>query len=330
MKKLMILLLFTPFFLVTGCDNGNPEINLGMLKVPNDAILAKQMGLFEEKFGELGYDVNYIYNDSGVEANQALASGDLDFATMGNINALVALGTDIDAELFWIHETLGDVEALAVKDDSGIESLSDLKGKEIATTFASTAHYVLMNVLRDEGIEDDVQLLNMKTSQIVAAWDRGDIEAAYTWQPSLGELLEDGEVLVSSGDMIDEGYRTANVELVRESFSEEHPELVETYIECMHEAHQYFKEDEEGAIEALASELGLDESEVATQVEGSIWTSLEDMQGAEFMETYENTMQEQSAFLKNQDLLESEISIDRIREFMNDTYAQGVDDENTD
>ncbi|MFW5894682.1 MAG: glycine betaine ABC transporter substrate-binding protein [Bacillota bacterium] len=330
MKKLMILMLLTPLFLITGCGNDNPEINLGMLKVPNDAILAKQMGLFEEKFGELGYDVNYIYNDSGVEANQALASGDLDFATMGNINALVALGTDVDAELFWIHETLGDVEALAVKNGSGIESISDLKGEKVATTFASTSHYILMNVLKDEGIEDEVELLNMKTSQIVAAWDRGDIKAAYTWQPSLGELLEDGEVLVSSGDMIDEGYRTANVELVRESLSEEHPELVETYIECMDEAHRYFEDDREGAIEALADELDLGEDEVATQVEGSVWTSLEDMQSTDFMETYENTMQEQTVFLKDQDLLDSEISAERIREFMNETYAQGVDDEEAD
>ncbi|MFP4078572.1 MAG: glycine betaine ABC transporter substrate-binding protein [Candidatus Izemoplasmataceae bacterium] len=330
MKKLMILLLLAPFFLITGCDSGEQKINLGMLKVPNDAMLAKQMGLFEEKFGDLGYDVEYIYNDSGVEANQALASGDLDFATMGNINALVALGTDVDTELIWIHETLGDVEALAVKNDSGIETVNDLKGEKIATTFASTAHYILLNVLKEAGIEDEVELLNMKTSQIVAAWDRGDIKAAYTWQPSLGELLDNGEVLVSSGDMIDEGFRTANVELARKSFAEEHPELVETYIECMHEAHEYFKNDREGAIEALAVELGLDEDAVATQVEGSVWTSLEDMRSSDFMETYRNTMQEQSVFLEDQDLLDSDISYERIRAFMNDAYAQGVDDEKTD
>lgn len=325
MKKLVLMMTLLLIVFVTGCSNGDQVVRLGLLRVPNDAMLAKQMGLFEEKFGALGYDIEYYNFDSGVDANKAVVSGDIDFATMGNINAIVALGNELDAELVWIHETLGEVEALAVTNESGIETVADLEGKRIATTFASTAHYVLLNVLKEEGIEDNVELLNMKTSEIVAAWNRGDIDAAYTWQPSLGSILDQGgSVLVSSADMIEKGYMTANVELARKSFADEHPELVEAYIECMSEAYDYFMSDTTDAINKLADELGLSVEEVELQTSGSIWTSLEEMQSDLFIEGYINTMVEQTVFLQNQDFIDRSIDYDEMAVFINESYAKDV------
>lgn len=326
MKKLtFFVLLIALIGSLAGCDKDKNIVNLGLLKVPNDAMLAKQMDLFDKKFNELGYKVNYYYFDSGVDANKAIVSGDIDFATMGNINGLVALGNELDAELIWIHETLGEVEALAVKDSLNISSVSQLKGKKIATTFASTSHYILLNVLKDAGIENDVQILNMKTNEIVAAWSRGDIDAAYTWQPSLGKLLDDGgSVLVSSEDMIQKGYMTANIELVRKSYAKTHPEVVKTYIECMHEAYKYYHENAEEAIAKLAKELEIDEKEIAIEVEGSIWTSLEDMQSTSFINKYVDTMYAQTLFMVEQDMLNRDVTKEEVATFINNSYAMDV------
>lgn len=326
MKKLtFFVLLIALIGSLAGCDKDKNIVNLGLLKVPNDAMLAKQMDLFDKKFNELGYKVNYYYFDSGVDANKAIVSGDIDFATMGNINGLVALGNELDAELIWIHETLGEVEALAVKDSLNISSVSQLKGKKIATTFASTSHYILLNVLKDAGIENDVQILNMKTNEIVAAWSRGDIDAAYTWQPSLGKLLDDGgSVLVSSEDMIQKGYMTANIELVRKSYAKTHPEVVKTYIECMHEAYKYYQENAEEAIAKLAKELEIDEKEIAIEVEGSIWTSLEDMQSTSFINKYVDTMYAQTLFMVEQDMLNRDVTKEEVATFINNSYAMDV------
>ncbi|MGD9605487.1 MAG: ABC transporter substrate-binding protein [Bacilli bacterium] len=323
MKKYIILIIFLALLgLFTGCNKETNIVNLGLLKVPNDAMLAKQMGLFEEKFGAIGYEVHYYYFDSGVEANKAIVSGDIDFATMGNINGLVALGSNLDAELIWIHETLGDVEALAVKNSLNITSVEQLSGKKIATTFASTAHYILLNVLQEANIESEVQILNMKTTEIVAAWLRGDIDAAYTWQPSLGKLLdEDGSVLVSSEDMIEKGYMTANIELARKSYIVAHPELAVAYIECMQEAYDYYVTNEEDAIEKLALELEIAKEEIAIEVAGSIWTSLADMQSESFITNYVNTMYEQTLFMIEQDMLGRSITKAEVTSFINHSYA---------
>ncbi|XMB72065.1 glycine betaine ABC transporter substrate-binding protein [Mycoplasmatota bacterium WC30] len=329
MKKIQIILLLLITVMLVSCGGNKKEVNLGLLRVPNDAMLAKQMGLFEEKFNALGYEVNYFYFDSGVDANKGIASGDIDFATMGNINGLVALGSNLDAELVWIHETLGAVEALAVKDSANITTVEDLAGKTIATTFASTAHYVLLNVLKEAGIEDDVQLLNMKTPELVAAWNRGDIDAAYTWQPSLGQLLLDGTVLVSSEDMIEKGYMTANIELARKSFAEENPVLVQTYVECMVEAYDYFNSSRTDAINLLSIELELTVEEITVQVDGSIWTSLTEMQDATYNTGYIDTMYSQTFFLIDQDFLSRDITRDEVVAFINNSYSLDVENEET-
>jgi taurine transport system substrate-binding protein len=328
MRKIQILLLIMVLGVLSGCGNKDNVVNLGLLMVPNDAILAKEMGLFEEKFNEAGYEVEYVVFDSGTSANTAIVTGDIDFATMGNINGLIALGQNLDAELIWIHETLGAIEGLAVKSGLNIENPEDLAGKKIATPFASTAHYVLLNVLKEAGIEDDVELLNMTTPSIVAAWSNDQIDAAYTWQPSLGLLLDDdGEILVNSEDMIAKGYMTANIELVRKEFSQEHPELVEIYIECMEEANQYYKTNQADAVSKLAEVLELTTEDVILQVSGSIWTTLADMQGETFITNYVNTMYQQTIFLNEQSLLDREISNSEVATFINNNYAKDIIDE---
>ncbi len=330
MRKIQVIVLVLILGVLSGCGKSDNVVNLGLLMVPNDAILAKEMGLFEEKFGEAGYDVEYTVFDSGSSANTAIVTGDIDFATMGNINGLVALGQNLDAELIWIHETLGAIEGLAVKSNLNIENPEDLAGKTIATPFASTAHYILLNVLKEAGVENDVELLNMTTPSIVAAWTNGSIDAAYTWQPTLGLLLDDeGEILVDSEDMIAKGYMTANIELARKSFSDEHPELVEIYIECMHEAFQYYQSNEADAVSKLASALELTDEDVRLQVSGSIWTSLSDMQGETFITDYVNTMHEQTIFLNEQSLLDRDVAISEVTAFINNEYAKNVTDEKT-
>ncbi|MFP4022151.1 MAG: MetQ/NlpA family ABC transporter substrate-binding protein, partial [Halanaerobium sp.] len=169
-KKILLLLLITALALsLTACGNDQAEngadventgseeslpeeINLGILRVPNDETIALAEGFFDEYFTDRGIEVNTRVFDSGAEANQALASGSIDFATMGNTNAITALARDLDVELVWIHEVLGENEALAVKEDSGIEEVEDLVGERVAVPFASTAHYILLNVLKEAEI----------------------------------------------------------------------------------------------------------------------------------------------------------------------------------
>ncbi len=304
------------------------EINIGILRVPNDETIAIAEGLFDQYYGERGIEVNYFTFDSGVDANKALASGAVDFATMGNTNAIISLAMDLDVELVWIHEVLGEIEALAVKEGSGIETVEDLAGKKIATPFASTAHYILLNVLKEAGIEDDVQLLDMQTAEIVAAWERGDIDAAYTWQPSLGELLKSGDMLVSSEDMIKKGFITANVAVVRKGFSAQYPDLVVDFTRLLGEAGDVYRNDPELGAEKTAEELGITKEETLVQMRGSMWPTPEMLVGPEYFGTVEEPgdfariMKDTADFLEAQKSINEAPSQEAFDAYVNPTYIQ--------
>lgn len=258
-------------------------VNIGTQQMPNDEGIAKAKKYLEE---EMGVTVNLVEFDSGKSVNNALASKSIDFGLMGSSPAALAIASDIPVEMIWIHEVLGTVESLAIKNGSGIEKMEDLKGKKIATPFASTAHYSLLNALEINGIkESEVTLVDMQPNNIYAAWQRGDIEAAYVWDPTLSELLKDGKILISSEDMAEEGVVTANVEVVRTEFAQKYPELVAKYIKAMDKAVKLFKDDQDDAVATIAEALNLTEEESLKQMTGSIWLTASEQLDAKYMGT---------------------------------------------
>ncbi|WP_440896491.1 taurine ABC transporter substrate-binding protein [Amphibacillus sp. Q70] len=282
------------------------EINIGYLRVPNDEMVAMTEGLFKEYFDDKGIKTNFVIFDSGVDANKALSSGSIDFASMGHTNGVIALATGLDVELIWLHEILGEIEGLAVQKDSGINQIEDLAGKTVATTFASTSHYSLLQILNEMGITEDVELLDMQTMDIVAAWERDDIDAAYTWQPSLGRILETGNLLISSEQVADMGHKTANITLARKAFSENYPELVADVIAAMAEGGNLYRENKENAAEIVAEPLEISVEEALNQMQGSIWLTPEEEITQEYLGTSEqlgdfaNVMKETADFLEDQ------------------------------
>ncbi len=339
-KKLFMVLLvglLAVFLVACGGDSDKSEqsaealpeeINFGILRVPNDETIAIVEDMFEEYFGEKGIEYNLIVFDSGAEANQALASGSIDFATMGNVNAVTACARDLGVEMIWIHEVLGEIEALAVKNDSGINKIEDLTGKRVAVPFASTCHYVLLNILKNAGIEDQVQLLDMQTTEIVAAWKRGDVNAAYLWQPTLGEVLETGKVLVSSKEMAEEGFITANVEVVRKEFSGRYPDLVVSFITMLSEAADIYREDPRKAAEIVSKNLEITPEEALKQMQGSTWHTREELLTQDFFGTSENPghfakiMKETSDFLLAQDSIDYSPTQEEYNEYVNPYYIE--------
>ena len=290
------------------------EINIGYLRVPNDEKIAKTEALFDEYFADKGIETNFLVFDSGVEANQAFASGSIDFASMGNTNGIIALSRGLDVELIWLHEILGEIE--------------DLAGKSIATTFASTSHYSLLQVLNEAGIADQVQLLDMQTVDIVAAWERGDIDAAYTWQPSLGSLLENGDMLVSSEQVAAMGHQTANVLLARKGFTEQHPELTADFIAALIAGGNLYRENPEQAAAIVAVPLGITAENALGQMQGSIWLTPEEEISEAYMGTSETAgdfskvMKATADFLLEQGSITESPSQEEFDAFINPKYIE--------
>ena len=308
-------------------DGDLPEkVVIATLEMPNDEGIAKAEGYFED---ELGVPVEVVQFESGKAINQAMVSGAVDFGLTGSGSAVLGIASGIPIEMIWIHETLGSVEALAAKNALNATSLEDLKGKNIGVPFASTAHYSLLRAITASGFEEtDFTLIDLQPSDIFAAWQRGDIDAAYVWEPTLSELLADGNIVLHSGDVAEMGYMTANVEIVHSEFGEAYPEIVAKYIAAVDKAVTLYREDPNQAISIIAKQLNITEESAKLQMEGQNWISAEEQLDAANLGTSEAvgamaaTMLDMGQFYLDQGNITDLPSEEAFAEGINTTYIQ--------
>jgi len=147
-----------------------------------------------------GYKINWKQFGGGGEVIKAMASNAVQIGEVGSAGIAASVSRGEPYELFWILDDIGDAEALVAKNGSGINSVKDLKGKKIAMPFNSTTHFHTMVALEQAKVNPaDVQILNMRPPEVRAAWQRGDIQATFIWDPVLAEVKKDGKVILTSG-----------------------------------------------------------------------------------------------------------------------------------
>ena len=246
-------------------DNDTPKkITLGYWESPNGELLTKEKGSLEAAFQDT--DIEWVEFQSGTDILTAMQSGSVDFATIGTPPAALGLAKGYPFKIFYLHDVIGESEGLAVKKESVISSVKDMKGNKIATTFASTSHFSLLSALEAEGLsETDVTLYDMSAPDMYASWQRGEIDGAYVWEPVKSKLLDNGGAeIVSSEKMAEKGALTAEVGIVSNSFYEKYPDVVKKYIDILDESVKSYRDDGKGAAKLMAGGLNLSEEETRT------------------------------------------------------------------
>lgn len=239
-------------------------LRIGYFQSPNGELLAKGDGSAQEAFGDT--ELEYVLVEAGSDVLTAIASESIDIATIGTPPGVLGLTNDLEYKIFYLEDLIGASEALVVKEDSGIESVADLAGHSVATASGSTSHLSLLGALELAGLsETDIDFYDMSGPETIAAWQRGDIDAAYMWQPTQQTLLDDGgKVIITSEELAEQGYATGEFNIVRTAFYEEHPEAIETYIEVLDAATTRYLEGSDETVAILVEELGLTEEQVRT------------------------------------------------------------------
>ena len=178
----------------------------------------------------LGAHVDWRRFDNGADVVRALASGDLDIANLGSSVVAVAAARHLPLETFLIASVLGTSEALVVRNGRGINTPADLVGKTIAVPFVTTAHYSLLAALKHWGLEKgSVRVINLRISEVPAAWAGGNIDGAYVWDPALGNIKPTGKVLATSVDVAGWHAPTYDVWVVRKDFGAQHAPAVAAF-----------------------------------------------------------------------------------------------------
>ena len=258
-----------------------------------------------------------------------MASKGIDIALLGSTPAAIGIAKGIGYEVFGIHDVEGDNEALAVKKLANINSVKDLKGKKVAVPAGSTTHYSLLNALKLEGVSPaDVTILDMQPPDILAAWQRGDIDAAYVWQPTLGKLLADGKLLITSRKLAEKGIITANVGIVRKEFADKYPDIVQKYIKIQIKALELYKSNPDEAAEAVAKELTIDKAESLSEMKELIWLSSQEQLSDKYLGTstkkgdFVKTLKATADFLVEQKAIDTAPGIEVFEKAVNPKYIE--------
>ena len=302
-------------------DDKATKVTIGTLDLVNGDLIAQQEQWYEN---ELGVEVKIVKFDSGKDMNAAIAANAVDIAQEGTSPAALAISSGQDIEVIWIGDILGTAETLVARNGSGISSVKDLVGKKVGTPFSSTAHYSLLNALKLEGVnENDVEILDLQPDDIFAAWQRGDIDAAYIWFPVLERLLENGTSITDSYQLAQRGVVTADLNVVKKSFAEKNPEIVTKFVELQLRANDVIKNDVDKTAKDISAQLGITEDEAKSQI-----TQYQYLNAEEQIDQLDNHMPEilksTADFLVEQKSIKSAPDLEKFKNSVNSEFVKNA------
>lgn len=255
-------------------------LNIGYQPIVEPSRVPQADGTYEKVTGA---KINWQKFDGGADVIAAIASGSLDIGYVGSSPLAAASSRELPIETIFVVGLISEAEALAVK---SIDKPEDLAGKKIATPFVSTAHYSLLTALKHWKVDPkSVEILNLRPPEIAAAWERGDIDGAYVWDPVLAQLKKSGKVLATSADVADWGGPTFDAWIVSKKFAEEHPDVVTAFVKVTGDATAAYRANPDAwnatspEAEKIARLTGAKQDEVPTLLKGYIFPTLEEQAG---------------------------------------------------
>ena len=261
-----------------------PTIRIGYQSFPSGDLIVKNNRWLEDALPD--YTIKWTKFDSGADVNTAFVAKELDFGALGSSPVARGLSAplNIPYKVAFVLDVAGDNEALVARNGSGVNTIADLKGKRVGTPFASTAHYSLLAALAQNGLSpNDVSLVDLQPQAILAAFDRGDIDAGYSWLPTLDQLRRNGKDLITSRRLARDGKPTLDLGVVSEEFATAHPDVVDIWRQQEARALKVIKDDPTAAAKAIAAEIGLSPEEVAGQLKQGVYLTPQEVASPEWL-----------------------------------------------
>ncbi|KAG3177032.1 hypothetical protein PC129_g25531, partial [Phytophthora cactorum] len=160
----------------------------------------------------------------------------------------------------------------------------DLKGKKIGVTYASSAHVLLLDVLRQAGLDPDrdVSIINLPATNILSAYQGKQIDAAVAWTPAFDRikavpgthvLLDDTAFSLYKQYAITPG---PDVLLTHAKLGQGNPEAVRKFLAAVFQANTLLTEQPQEAAGVLLELTGLSRDDQLNVIKQTQWYSAAD------------------------------------------------------
>ncbi len=240
---------------ITAAPLPERELRIGYQKFGNLGVLKARQSL-EQHFAAQRISVLWSEFPAGPQLLHALDGDEIDFGTTGEVppifaqaqgNALVYVGFEPPAP---------QSVAMVVPQDSPIRSAADLRGKRIALNKGSNVHYLLLQMLDEQGLTlNDVRIVYAPPKYPLSATDLQAVDAWMMWDPLLSDAQRSGELRV----IADGTQRVLNQQfyLARRDFAERSGDLLQPLMQALQHTGRYIAAQPREAARHLSDELGL-------------------------------------------------------------------------
>ena len=260
MKKKILagVLALSSILIISGCGSKkeNDTVKLGIMTTGFTLPLqyAEEKGYFDE----LGLDVEVEFFSNGPAINEAIASGDIDVAGIGEMPAITGAIANNSKIVAWMTDDEASVQGWARNDSDIVQdgkgNIADYPeiygtkeswmGKDIVCTKGTSSHYGLLATLTALGLtEEDVNIINMEGTQGAAAFASGTGDIFYGFDPQWGIFYEDPDNFTQVATCENSGKGLFTVLIASESFEAERGEELTKVIQGMLKAKEEFRND---------------------------------------------------------------------------------------
>ena len=268
MKKLVSLVLVTLLVMAfaTGCGQNEPAKPAAQPAQPAKAepiiiaytpwngygalFVAADKGMFKAK----GLEVQIQSIEDVGARKQAIVAKRIQGMAASVDVSVAALGEGVPLKFVWAFDASAGADGILVTKASGIKTIADLKGKEIAYHKGSASHLMLSTLLKKNGLKDeDVKSVEMKASEAASALMAGKVPAAVTWEPHITKAAAAGNVILATSK--DTPALIADVLALHEDFVKTNPDAVQKIVAALSEATDFIQKNPAEAAKIMATVL---------------------------------------------------------------------------
>lgn len=245
-------------FLVTGVAQAADEVNVAFFlewATPNQ--VAKVEKLYDDA---LGVPVNWTNFDAGTQMTEAMLAGDIDISySQGLAPFINAVNANAPIKLVAIAVQYPANDCV-VREGEGIDktNATELEGKSVAVPVATMADYSFRMMMRALDVDvDKINVVDQVPADAAVSLADGAVSMACGFgADSMAKMYEVGEPLLSQADKEAAGIISFDVISVTETFAQENPDQLRTFLSVTDEANKAFAADQ-SKIDVIANDAGL-------------------------------------------------------------------------
>lgn len=243
---------------LSGAAHAADEVNVAFFlewATPNQ--VAKVEKLYDDA---LGVPVNWTNFDAGTQMTEAMLAGDIDISySQGLAPFINAVNANAPIKLVSIAVQYPANDCV-VRNGEGIDksNASELEGKSVAVPLATMADYSFRMMMRALDVDvDKINVVDQVPADAAVSLADGAVSMACGFgADSMAKMYEVGTRLMTLEDKEAAGIISFDVVSVTETFAQENPEMVKTFLQVTEEANMAFAADQ-SKIDVIAKDAGL-------------------------------------------------------------------------